>query len=221
VFVGGEKHNAVFSRGKGDLLASGVTLGWRDCTGSGISAMSSISINNTIVDENDDVVNLDVFAAMVGGGDKLLDNPTDTDSTDADGDVKKKTGDDYLFTGGTGSYSSPKVNEEGGVGDPDADSNKFDEGALDKVALEEEGQKIVDALCDMDLMEKDPLEDMGAEGLGGDFYDKMKSEQDSFFSAMTETFDFTNQGMDDGEDGSTEEFGEELVEEAVEEGPIE
>lgn len=193
VFVGGNQYNAVLSSGKGDLYASGVTLGWRDAKDS--KATSSFSINNKIIGKDDKKKNVDVLAVMLGSGDKLIDNESDA-SVSEKGEVSFENGDDYFDTEREGNYAIAKETDDGGIGDPDADTLESDKGAIDKIMIEEIGMTIEDALNDIDIDEEDPMDELTKGELGGDVYSSISSGQDTFFSDITAWFGFTNEGME-------------------------
>ena len=202
-YFGGKGRDAVFSKGGGDLYATGVTLLWRDTqkkmnTYTGVSVKDYLEVTGSGTDQAGyTAVGVPVFVYISGDGEKAIDNPSDGD---------KETGavnpDDYLNSEGEAVYSIPQGEE--GIGDPDADT-AISEGdtdvpviAADSVA--KKASKLAQALEDADLDEVDPFKDLDITKLGGDVYELAADELAGFFEEIGNTFGFKNQGMEDSEE---------------------
>jgi hypothetical protein len=208
VFIGNGKYNAVFSNGGGNFYASDATLVWRKNT-KDTNALSAVAVQSSIdvtVEEDGDpndptdyeTTPVSNFVYLGGLGDKMIDNAPDSDTTAKD--VKMNSGDDYFNSEGEASYSNPKLNKDNAIGDPDADSNIDNDGALDELSMKDVGDDIENALSDLDSEEIDPYQDLDIAKLGGDYYDETYGEQEGFFTEISNMFGFKNEGMDDGEE---------------------
>lgn len=214
VFIGNGldcSSNAVFSTGGGDLYASDLTLVWRNATDS--DAISAITVKNSlghtagpqgtelpvneITQENRRNILAPVFAVLKGSGDKLIDNDTEgIDKSQDDGAYagQQAFGDDYYFTEGEGVYSIPKTNNEGLIGDLDADTEQTAEdvgGAIGENVMRDKGDKIEAALAKLVTGEEDPYIGLTIEDLGGDYYNATYKEMDSAFAELAEGLNFT------------------------------
>ncbi|MBI2092438.1 MAG: hypothetical protein HYT75_05565 [Deltaproteobacteria bacterium] len=213
VFIGNGNYNAVFANGGGNFYASDVTLAWRKNT-KDTNALSAVAVKSSMdiaVEEDGDpndstdyeTTPVSNFVYLGGFGDKMIDNPPDSDTTSKN--VKMNSGDDYFNTEGEASYSNPKLNQDNAIGDPDADSTIGDDGAIDELSMKDIGDDIENALSDLDTEEVDPYQDLDITKLGGDYYDETYGEQEGFFAEISNMFGFKNEGMDEGEEASDAE----------------
>lgn len=202
-FVGQENknYNFVAVKGGGDAYASGVSAFWRSTPSKkGLTAVSvnkSSEVKLSAGKEGDSTANYETMdvAAFVytdTNGDVMIDNPSDTNMFDPK-EVDYTHGDDYFNTQGEGSYSLPQTNDDGTLGDPDADTNSSDNGALGKLEIKKLGKEIEDALNKMDETEEDdPYFGLDPKALGGDFYAEGKDTNDQFFTDIAAKFKWSD-----------------------------
>ena len=196
VVIGNGNYNVAFSKGGGDFYAWDMTLVQRDATK--IGAISAVKAKD-FVTKNGSVVNAHNYISLEGYGDKFIDNPSDTEDTDANG-PKTKAGDDYFFSNGTASYSTPRDSVNENLGDPDADNDEGGEeslkGVFDQSIMTQEGGAIEEAIAALGEEEDDPYVALETQNFGGDFFNAMNKTQESFLTDLSNIFGFKNEAMD-------------------------
>ncbi len=201
IFEGGEaQFNAAVANGKGDFIASHVTLAYKNNkTGNGTTQV----IANNVLGGTTEVGDADtdysdnekrspkLYINVTGAKKTLIDNPSDSIVGIPDKDPFSGEGDDYFNTNGEGQYSiSAKPSEassDSAAYDPDADSNN--NAASDDFTISKQIDDFEAALMKLPLADENMIDEATIiEKLGGDYYNSILSSQDTFMADVEGMF---------------------------------